>query len=96
MSDTYLYRAVLTEYVQVRDERNGHTYHYTPGHVIGRQTGYLSRSSAVDNGLAFINEKGGSFEVVKSEPVRFLTADEKREKRIAELEAELAALRTTG
>jgi len=89
----YLYRAVLTEPMTVRNDEHGWTDTFPAGYVIGRQSGYLSRSAAVTNGSIFIKEKGGSFEVVKSEPVRFLTAAEKTEKRIAELEHELASLR---
>ena len=85
----YLYRAVTTKPINVI--ANGEEEVWPPGVVIGRQSGYLSRSSA--KAVAFRNYYGSDeFEVVKSEPVRFLTAGEKREKRIAELRAELDKL----
>jgi hypothetical protein len=89
----YLYRAVLTEQMEFRNVEQGWTDTFPAGYVIGRQTGYLSRSSAVANGALFSAGCDGSFEVVQSEAVRFLTIAEKRDQRITELEALLADLK---
>ncbi|ALJ22089.1 hypothetical protein [Microbacterium sp. No. 7] len=90
---TYLYRAVNTEDVfVVTDWEDGEEHGYTaePGeHIFGRMSGYLSRSGARDAGL----RSGHPFEVIRSEPVVFLTAEGRKAKRIAQLEAELAELR---
>ena len=86
----FLYRAVTVRPLLI--ERDGAEDVLEPGFVIGRKSGYLSRSSAMNAGWRdhFAYDE---FEVVRSEPIRFLTADEKREKRITELEAELLILR---
>ncbi|MFC5930854.1 hypothetical protein D6T64_11775 [Cryobacterium melibiosiphilum] len=86
----FLFRAVTARPLLI--EHDGVEDVLAPGFVIGRQSGYLSRSSA--KAVAFRNHFAfDEFEVIQSEPVRFLTAAEKTEKRIAELEAELASLR---
>ena len=61
---TYLYRAVTLEHLI--DEFTGDTV-FWPGDTLGRATGYLSRSAAVDAG----RRSGARFEVVRSEPVVF-------------------------
>lgn len=55
---------------------------------LGRVTGYLSRSSAVEAG----ERSGLDYVVERSEPVVFLGRAEKLRRQIAELEAELAAV----
>lgn len=79
---TYLYRAVATEHVD--DALTGEPIAW-PGSTIGRQSGYLSRSGAVDAGRS----SGIDFEVVRSEPVVFLTRRERIEREIDRLRAEL-------
>ncbi len=93
----YLYRAVLT--VQKRTEcdlPNGDdlvpvVMVARPGTPVGRKTGYLSKSSAIDaayrNGLL-----DHEFEVVRSEPVEFLTDTERLRRQIQRLTAQLAEL----
>lgn len=61
-----------------------------PGIVIGRQTGYLSRSAAVDAARRAHFEPH-EFEILKSEPVVFLGRAEKLRLEIRRLEQELAA-----
>lgn len=82
---TYLYRAVAVEYTHDLDSDE---LVYWPGLSLGRMSGYLSRSSAVDAGVA----AGVAFEIVRSEPVVFLTRAEKIQKQINDLHAELVAL----
>lgn len=79
----YLYRAVATT-----ETRNPFTEDLVtwPGSPIGRATGYLSRSAAVNAGA----ECGVPFEIVRSEPVIFLTRRERLEREIDRLRAELA------
>lgn len=97
--NTYLYRAVSTEPRTVVEydwddfgESSPHTYEEPAGMVLGRQTGYLSRSSAVDAG----QRSGLGFEIVKSEPVEFLTDTERLRRQIQGLTAKLAALEGVG
>lgn len=82
--NTYLYRAVSkgTLYDAFGDVS------LWPGAIIGRQSGYLSRSGAARVGSV----SGVEFEIVRSEPVMFLTRAEKIQKQINDLHAELAAL----
>ncbi|MEV8338485.1 hypothetical protein [Leucobacter sp. NPDC077196] len=61
-----------------------------PGIIIGRQTGYLSRSAAVDAARRAYFE-AHEFEIVRSEPVVFLDKAEKLRLAIELLEQELAA-----
>ncbi len=84
----YLYRAISLE--ESRDEYTDELI-YGVGSAIGRQSGYLSRSSAVDAGRA----SGARFEVRRSEPVVFLTEAETLSKQIRELTAELEKLRAS-
>lgn len=60
---TYLYRAVALE--TVRDEFGDP--HVGPGDSLGRASGYLSRSSAVNAGV----RSGVKFVIVRSVPVEF-------------------------
>lgn len=55
---------------------------------LGRITGYLSRSSAVEAG----DRSGLDYVIERSEPVVFLSRAENLRKQIAALEAELAAV----
>lgn len=82
---TYLYRAVAT--VETRNPFNEEIVTW-PGSPIGRATGYLSRSAAVNAGA----ESGVAFEVIRSEPVIFLTHRERIERDIERLRGELANL----
>ena len=81
---TYLYRAVATEEVVNPDTDELVAW---PGSPIGRMTGYLSRSGAVNAGA----ESGFPFEVIRSEPVIFLTKRQRIEREIERLRAELDA-----
>lgn len=97
--NTYLYRAVSTEPFTVTEyewddfgESSPHVYVEPAGMVLGRQTGYLSRSSAVDAG----RRSGLAFEIVKSEPVEFLTDTERLRRQIQRLTAKLAELEGVG
>lgn len=83
---TVLYRAVATEHVD--DAFTGDVIAW-PGAVLGRQSGYLSRSSAKEAG----RRSGVAFEVVKSEPVVFLTEAERISRQIRELSARLEQIR---
>lgn len=96
---TYLYRAVSTEPFTVTEyewndfgESSPHTYVEPAGMILGRQTGYLSRSSAVEAG----HRSGLAFEIVKSEPVEFLTDTERLRRQIRRLTTKLAALEGVG
>jgi hypothetical protein len=84
---TYLYRAVLTrDRAETVWDGDGEFVEVVPaGTVLGRRTGYLSRSGA-SRWLA------DDVEVIRSEPVLFLTSAEKLQKRIAELQSQLEAL----
>lgn len=79
---TVLYRAVATEHVD--DAFTGDVIAW-PGAVLGRQSGYLSRSGATDAG----RRSGIAFKIVKSEPVVFLSEAERIRKQIWELTARL-------
>lgn len=93
---TYLYRAVSTEPFTVTerdwndfgDEEEVFSYEEPAGMILGRQTGYLSRSSAVDAG----RRSGLAFEIVRSEPVEFLTDTERLRRQIQRLTVELTKL----
>lgn len=92
---TYLYRAVSIEPHKVSESEwddfgveSAHTYTEPAGMILGRQSGYLSRSAAVDAG----ERSGLAYEIVRSEPVVFLTYAERLRKQIRELTAELAAV----
>lgn len=90
----YLYRAVTTRDYDMEYEHwdgSGLTVEVDvlpAGSPIGRQTGYLSRSSAVDAGA----RSGMEYEIVRSEPVEFLSDTDRLRKQIRELTAELAVL----
>lgn len=86
---TYLYRAVATEYV---DDAFTNEPIAWPGSPLGRASGYLSRSSAVDAGV----RSGVAFEVLRSEPVVFLSRSERIQKQINELHQQLAEISLTG
>lgn len=86
---TYLYRAVCIEHVD--NAYNGEPV-YWPGSILGRQTGYLSRSGAVSAG----QRAQVAFDVVRSEPVVFLTREQKLERDIAGLTQQLEAIRSAG
>lgn len=62
---TYLYRAISMEHVD--DGPTGEPL-YWPGSTIGRSSGYLSRSAAVEAG----KQAKVQFKIVRSEPVVFL------------------------
>lgn len=93
---TYLYRAVSTEphtviesdWNELGEEETVVSYVEPAGMILGRQTGYLARSSAVDAGF----RSGLAFEVVRSEPVEFLTDTERLRRQIQRLTAQLAEL----
>lgn len=92
--NTYLYRAITTEPCTVSTvEWEGgfpvdDSYTEPAGAILGRQSGYLSRSAAVDAG----RRSGLGFEIVRSEPVEFLTEAEQLQKRINELKLQYAQL----
>lgn len=80
---TYLYRAVAkSELYNAFGEMV-----LWPGAIIGRQSGYLSRSGASRVGAL----AGVEFEVVRSEPVVFLTRREKLLREIERLQSVLDA-----
>ncbi|MFT4156516.1 MAG: hypothetical protein QM630_01085 [Microbacterium sp.] len=84
MRTTYLYRAVSAEPITFAED--GEEWTEPAGAVtFGRASGYLSRSGAVNAG----RESGQPFEVVRSEPVVFLTRRQKLEREIERLRAEL-------
>jgi hypothetical protein len=86
MKTTYLYRAVSLEFED--DAFTGDPIHWV-GSTIGRQSGYLSRSSAVDAG----ESSGVSFAIVRSTPVEFpVPLSVVQAKRIADLKERLAAV----
>lgn len=88
----YLYRAVTTRprTVIVQEYEDGEFIEYPEvmpvGTVLGRRTGYLSRSGAAQ-WLA------DDVEIIRSEPVVFLSRAEQLQKQIKELGVELAAER---
>lgn len=61
---TYLYRAIATEAREPEDEWD---IGIEPGEVLGRMSGYLSRSSAKEAGEC----SGVAYKVIRSEPVVF-------------------------
>lgn len=83
----YLYRAVLSKPRQIEDWENGELVSdvLPVGTPLGRRSGYLSRSGAA-RWLA------GDVEIVRSEPVVFLTHEEKLRAQIEGLLHELEAL----
>lgn len=85
----YLYRAVTTVPLEVFYD--GEPIIERPGMVLGRQTGYLSRSAAVEAGRrAYLDPD--QFAVVRSEPVEFLSDADKLRREIQRLTAQLAAV----
>lgn len=95
---TYLYRAVTTvESTDIRfDEEDTDPVEAVGPHVlpagtpIGRRSGYLSRSAAIEAAHRY-EYRDDEFEIVRSEPVIFLTRRERLEREIDRLRAELAA-----
>ncbi len=89
---TYLYRAVTTVPVEVISYEDGEQVSFIEpaGRPIGRQSGYLSRSAAVEVAHRY-EYTDAEFEVLRSEPVIFLTTRERLEREIDRLRAELAA-----
>lgn len=85
----HLYRAVNAEPITISPEFDEDEPWTEPAGavVFGRQSGYLSRSGAVEAG----RNAGIPFEIVRSEPVVFLTTRERLEREIDRLRAELAA-----
>jgi hypothetical protein len=87
----YMYRAVLKAPRPVVSEdwegENVTRYHDTlsVGTVLGRRSGYLSRSGAG-------RWAAEDVEIIRSEPVVFLTTAEKLRKQITELRSQLADL----
>lgn len=84
----YLYRAVTVREEKLRDDANGWTDYLPTRYPLGRSTGYLSRSAAVDAG----RRSGLDFEIERSEPVEFLSGADKLRREIQRLTAELAAV----
>ena len=83
---TYLYRAVALE--SDVDAFSGDLLIW-PGESLGRGSGYLSRSSAVDAGEC----SGVAYVIVRSAPITFTMPPEAvKAARIAELRDELATL----
>ena len=84
----YLYRAVLTapRTITVREWDDGDFTEYVEvlpvGTVLGRRSGYLSRSGAAQ-------WRADDVEIIRSEPIVFLTRGEQLQKRINEMRAEL-------
>ena len=74
----YLYRAVTAH----------ESLEFPARFPLGRATGYLSRSSAVEAG----ERSGLAYVLERSEPIVFPTRAEKLRRQIAELQAELAAV----
>lgn len=87
----YLYRAVTTRprMITVQEFEDGEFIEYPEvmpaGTVLGRRSGYLSRSGAAQ-------WRADDVEIIRSEPVVFLTRAEQLEKRISDMKAELAEL----
>jgi hypothetical protein len=83
---TYLYRAIAS--TSDVDEFSGDLMVW-PGVSLGRTSGYLSRSSAVNAG----QRSGVDYVIVRSEPVVFILPPEVlKARRIADLREELAVL----
>lgn len=72
---TYLYRAIATETVEPMGEWDIGT---DPGDILGRQSGYLSRSSATDAG----ERSGVGFAIIRSKPIDFSQGTSKIERNI--------------
>ena len=89
---TFLYRAVnaepVDELVGYEDDGTPYTLRYEAGELtFGRQSGYLSRSGAVSAG----RRSGSVFEILRSDPVVFLTRREKLLREIERMQSELDA-----
>lgn len=85
---TFLYRAVNAEPITIDDGWDSEPDTIPAGEwTFGRQSGYLSRSGAVAAG----QRSEYPFEIVRSEPVVFLTRREKLLREIERLQAELVA-----
>ena len=85
---TYLYRAVNAEPITVLDGWDSEAEVVPTGEwTFGRQSGYLSRSGAVSAG----QRSEHPFEILRSEPVVFLTRREKLLREIKRLQSELVA-----
>lgn len=88
----YLYRAVTTRprMIIVQEFEDGEFIEYPEvmpaGTVLGRRSGYLSRSGAAQ-------WRADDVEIIRSEPVVFLSRAEHLQKQINELTAELAVER---
>lgn len=80
---TYLYRAIATETIEPEGEWD---IGIEPGDILGRQSGYLSRSSAREAG----ESSGCDFEIVRSKPVSFASGDARRDRHVNAL-VDLAA-----
>ena len=87
----YLYRAVTTRprTVTVQEYEDGEFIEYPEvmpaGTVLGRRSGYLSRSGAAQ-------WRADDVEIIRSEPIVFLTRGQQLQKRINEMHAELDAI----
>lgn len=98
---TYLYRVVLTDPLNIFRESYDHEAEafvkrpdvLPAGSILGRQTGYLARSSAESIAERYRRVEGAECGVIRSEPVVFLTEREKEAKRADELEAEAKRIR---
>lgn len=87
----YLYRAILSKPLAVGTaDRPGEL---PAGFSIGRRSGFLSRSSAAEHAYRHAEHFGSETEVIRSEPIVFLTEREKEAKRADELEAEAKRIR---
>lgn len=73
--NTYLYRAIATEERLPESEWDFGIYE---GETLGRMSGYLSRSSAVDAG----NGSGVAYKIIRSKPVDFTQGTSKLERNI--------------
>lgn len=87
----YLYRAILSKPLAIGT--TDHPGELPAGFSIGRRSGYLSRSSATDHAKGYERKWGAETEVIRSEPIVFLTEREKEAKRADELEAEAKRIR---
>lgn len=83
-----LYRAVTTTPQEIFYD--GECVIEPPGIVIGRQSGYLSRSGAVDAARRAHFDLH-EFEILRSEPIIFLSKSERLRREINRLTEELAA-----
>lgn len=87
----YLYRAILSKPLAIGTA--DHAGELPAGFSIGRRSGYLSRSSAAEHAYRHAEHFGSETEVIRSEPIVFLTEREKEAKRADELEAEAKRIR---